>query len=334
MGKKILVAGGNGLVGRNLTNKLAEIGLPFISTKHTGSKIEGNDKSIPYEFCKFEDCLAATKGVGAAVLCAVIQYGAKKSKDVPTASILPNLKIFAGLLEASARNNVGTVIMLSSSSVYQPADYPIKEDELDLNQPPYQGYFGVGWMHRYLEQLAELYSRTYGMKISILRLTNVYGPYDKFDEERAHVVPSLIRRALNKEDPFEVWGSPDVVRDFIFVDDLVGDILSILKGDVDVHNLPINICSSEPMTIKEAAQIILEVCNYKTEIYFNPKKPSAIPYRTVDNSRYLQSFGCRKRTPFRVGIEKTVEWYKKNQDRKKEVRKGYRRYGRQRRKKQ
>lgn len=311
MEKRILVAGGTGLVGYNLTIKLAEAGLPFVSTRHMGSTLRKNDNFVPYDFCKFEDCLSATRNKKAVVLCAAISYGAKKNRELPTASILPNLKIVAGLLEASARNNVGTVIMLSSSTIYQPVDFPIREDDLDLNQSPYFGYFGVGWTYRYLEQLAVLYSETYGIKISILRPTNIYGPFDKFDEERAHVVPSLIRRALNREDPFEVWGSPGVVRDFIFVDDLVGDILSILKGEVDAHRLQINICSGEPMTIKEATEIILEVCNYKTEIYFNTEKPSAIPYRAVDNSRYLQFFGDRKKTPFRTGIEKTVEWYKK-----------------------
>lgn len=311
MEKRILIAGGTGLVGYNLTNKLTETGLPFVSTRHKGSPLRKNGNFAPYDFCKFEDCLSATKNKKAVVLCAAISYGAKKNKELPTASILPNLKIFAGLLEACACNNVGTVIMLSSSTIYQPADYPIRETDLDLNQSPYSGYFGVGWTYRYLEQLAALYSETYGIKIIILRPTNIYGPFDKFDEERAHVVPSLIRRALNKQEPFEVWGSPSVVRDFIFVDDLVGDILSILKGEVDAHGLQINICSGAPMTIKKATEIILEVCNYKTEIYFNTKKPSAIPYRTVDNSRYLQLFGGRKRTPFSVGIKKTVEWYKK-----------------------
>ena len=311
MAKKILVTGGTGLVGYNLTIKLAEAGLPFVSTKHTGSTLTKDDNFVPYDFCKFEDCLSATTDKKAAVLCAALSYGAKKNREMPTAAILPNLKIVAGLLEASARNNVDTVIMLSSSTVYQPADFPVKEDDLDLNQAPYSGYFGVGWTNRYLEQLGALYSKTYGMKIVILRPTSIYGPFDKFEEERAHVIPSLIRRALNREEPFEVWGLPTVMRDFIFVDDLVDDILSVLKGEVDVQEVPINICSGSPMTIKEASEIILEVCDYKTEIYFNPDKPSAIPHRAVDNSRYLQLFGNRKKTPFRIGIEKTVEWYKK-----------------------
>jgi len=311
MEKGILVAGGTGLVGRNLTIKLSESGLPFVSTRHKGTASADNINFVPFNFCEFQDCLAATTNINTIVLCAAFSYGAKKNMECPTATILPNLKIFAGLFEACAHNNVKTVIMLSSSTIYQPCNYPIKEDDLDLNQAPYSGYFGVGWTYRYLEQLASLYSKTYNMRIIVLRPTNIYGPFDKFDKENAHVIPSLIHRVLNREDPFEVWGSPDVVRDFIFVDDLVDDILVILKEEVNVNNLPVNICNGKPMTIKDAVETILQVCKYETKICFNPDKPSAITYRAIDNSRYVQIFGAGKRTAFKDGIKKTVEWYKK-----------------------
>jgi len=313
MKKRILVAGGTGLVGRNLTNKLSELDFTFMATSHKGSALANNSRDfVPFDFCEFQDCLLVTKNIDTVILCAAVSYGAKNNNEMPTAAILPNLKIFTGLFEACARNDVKTVIMLSSSTVYQPVNYPIKEVELDLNQSPYLGYFGVGWTYRYIEQLAALYSSTYGMKITILRPTNIYGPFDRFDEDRAHIIPSLIRKAVNRDDPFEVWGSPNVVRDFIFVDDLIDDILAILRGEVNDNNLPVNICNGKAVTIEEAAKAILQVCNYDTRIYFNSSKPSAIPYRVLDNARYLQTFGDNKRTALECGIKKTVEWYKKN----------------------
>ncbi|MDD5476689.1 MAG: NAD-dependent epimerase/dehydratase family protein [Candidatus Omnitrophica bacterium] len=312
MKKRILITGGTGLVGSSLTKRIKEVGLPIISVGHKGSVLKNKDDSLGYDFCKFKDCLDATRNIEAAVFCAAISYGVKKNKELPTAAILPNLEIFTGLFEACARNKVRRIIMLSSSTIYQPAGYPIKEDDLDLNQSPYQEYFGIGWTYRYLEQLACLYSITYGIQVLILRPTNIYGPFDKFDEERAHVIPSLIRRALNKQEPFEVWGKPDVIRDFVFVGDVVDDILSIIKDEVDLHSLPVNICSGRPISIKEAAEIILETCGHKTKVNFNSQKPTAIPYRALDSSRYLKTFGSRKRTAFRDGIKKTVEWFKKN----------------------
>ncbi len=310
MQKEFLVAGGTGLVGRNLTARLGELGLPFASTMHTGSAPVGNYNFLACDFCNFDDCLSATKNKSAVILCAAVSYGAKRNRQAPTANIMPNLKITAGLLEACARNNVETVLMLSSSTIYQPVCSPVKESDLDLNQSPYSAYFGVGWTYRYLEQLAALYSKTYGIKIGILRPTNIYGPFDKFDEDRAHVVPALIRRALQKENPFEVWGQPDVVRDFIFVDDLIDDIVSVLKGKVDLGGLAVNISSGQPMRIDEAVSSLMRICGCDSEIYFNQNKPSGVPYQAVDGSRYRKLFANNKRTPFDVGVEKTVEWYK------------------------
>ena len=102
------------------------------------------------------------------------------------------------------------------------------------------------------------------------------------------------------------------MRDFIFVDDLIIDILAILNNEVDIDNQPVNICNGKLLTIKDAAESILQICNHKVKILFNSDKPSGVPYRAVDNSRYVQFFGNRQRTDFKSGIEKTVEWYKSN----------------------
>lgn len=308
---EILVAGGAGLVGRNLIRRLSAAGLPCVASVHSRDVVEDGIETIRCDFTDFGDCLKATTGKDSVVLCAAISHGAKANQAAPTATLLPNLRILAGLLEASARNKVKTVILLSSSTVYQPADSPIKEDDLDLNLPPYGGYFGIGWTFRYLEQLGALYAKTYGMRIVTLRPTNIYGPFDEFQEDKAHVVPSLIRRALKHESPFEVWGPPDVVRDFIFVDDLVDDLLALLRDGVETRGLPVNICSGEPMTIRDAARIILQACRHPVEPVFNSAKPTAIPYRALDDSRSRQLFGRRGRTRFYDGVERTVAWLSK-----------------------
>jgi len=221
------------------------------------------------------------------------------------------LKISAGLLEASAQNKVKTVVIISSTTLYQPADYPIREDDLDLNISPYHSYIGVGWYNRYLEQLASFYAKTYGMKVIIFRPTSLYGPYDKFDDESSHVVPALIRRALNKDLSFQVWGSPQVVRDFIYIEDFVNDILYSLKHNDIPSNTPFNICNGSTLSIGDAAIMILKACGRDTEISFNNDKPASIPYRAVDDTKYRRYFGYKERTSFEAGIKKTVDWYKK-----------------------
>lgn len=311
MKEEILIAGGSGLVGANLTLKLRKLGVPFTSTRFNSNHPIFSENCVRYNFLEYEQCLAATEKKKSVVLCANISYGAKKNIENPTGSILPNLKIAAGLLEACAVNNVKTVIVISSTTLYQPAYYPIREDELDLNSSPYKAYLGVGWYNRYIEQLAGLYAETYGMRVIVFRPTSIYGPYDKFDDENSHIVPALIKRALNKENPFKVWGSPHVVRDFLYVEDFVDDILYALENDNIPASTPFNACNGKPLSIENAAISILKCCGHNGDIVFDQNKPSSIPYRAVDNKKYHCHFGVKARTSFKTGISKTVKWYKK-----------------------
>ena len=307
----ILVAGGSGLVGANLLPRMRELGLPVVGTRHR-SRQTVFDNLVTYDLTDFEQCLKATENKQAVVMCAADIYGVNKDKGYPTSTILPNLKINLGLLEASARNRVETVVVLSSATIYQPSFHPIREEELDLNADTFSQDAGVGWYNRYLEQLAILYSETYQQRVIILRPSSIYGPCDNFNEGYAHVIPSLIKRALNQDSPYVVWGGKHVVRNFIYVEDLVEDIIYALNNLDVPSKTPINIGSDEPITIERAVGTILDVCGHKAEVVFDLEKQTANPYRALDNSKYNCFFGRKSRTPFKRGIEKTVEWYKRN----------------------
>lgn len=306
-GKKVLVAGGSGLVGCNLTKEIISRGYDVLSSYYP-TKPDFLQKHYKYfDFTKYEECVEATKGCSCVFMCAAQTYGVKLMREKPTASILPNLKISVGLLEACAQNKVGKIVMITSSTAYPEAQYPIKEEEMDLNVPPYDLYFGVGWFNRYLEKLAELYSRTYGMKIGIVRTTNVYGPHDTFDDEKSHVLPALIKRALKKEEPFIIWGDGAVIRDFIYVEDLVGDLLNV--ADKYCICDPINIGSGVECTVKDAVNTVLQVTGHDIKPVYDATKPMAILYRMLDMTKYRSVFGEPKRMPLEDGIRKTVDWY-------------------------
>lgn len=304
----ILIAGGTGLIGANLTRHLAGMGLAPTGTRHSSTRPEF--AALPcFDFTRFNDCLEATAERDAMVISAAISYGAAQNKANPTQATLPNLKIIGGLLEAAAQNNVKKVVLLSSSTVYQSADYPIREDQLDLSLPVHTAYQTVGNMYRYLEQLAMSYADIYGQSIYILRPTSVYGPYDCFDPQKSNVVPALIRRACMGESPFSVWGSPDVVRDFIYVEDVVRDIATCLLTDDIPAQIPFNISSGTPVTIGQTVEMVLKACDHDVEILFDTSKPTTIPYRAVDDTRYRKYFGNAPRTPLLDGLQKTRDWY-------------------------
>ena len=307
-GKKILVAGGAGLLGINLTERLLSVGALVQSTYFSRYP---PTHLLPYfqqyDFTKYEDCLRATQNQDYVIICAVQASGVTGMKQSPTASILPNLEIHAGLLEACWQNGVKRVVWISSSTVYQEAFYPIGEYQLDLNQSTYSLYQGVGWLYRYLEQLAQCYAEKHGLLVGIIRTTNIYGPYDHFDDQKSHVLPALIKRALKKETPFVVWGNGHTIRDFIYVDDLVEGVLRVLEEYCIAD--PINLSYGIPTSIQEAVKIILEVCNHVTEPQYDLTKPTAVPYRVLDNTKFETFLGKIEKTSLKEGIYKTVKWY-------------------------
>jgi GDP-L-fucose synthase len=313
-GIKVLIAGGSGLVGTNLTKKLITLNADVLSSYCSTRPEQAFMKYYKqFDFTSFEDCLKATKDQDYVVLCASQVYGAEGMKNSPTATILSNLRINAGILEACSKNQVKRVIFISSSTVYHETAHPIAENELDLNIQPYPLYQGVGWFNRYMEQLVLLYQKVHQLKITALRVTNVYGPHDQFEEGKSHVLPALIKRALEKEIPYIVWGDGYTVRDFIYVEDLVHDIIGVLNSQ---HTECMNVCNGTPINIREAVDVILRVCSHNVEPIYDPKKPTAIPYRAINQAKFESLFGVRKRTSFESGIEQTENWYQNSLSKK------------------
>jgi GDP-L-fucose synthase len=198
-------------------------------------------------------------------------------------------------------------MLISSSTVYQENSRPISEEQLNLNKPPYSLYFGIGWMNRYIEQLAKFYYKICGLPVGIVRPSYIYGPYDNFDDIKSHVVPALIKRAIRKEDPYLVWGKSTITRDFIYIDDFIDDLIGVFEryclGE------PLNIGSGFGISIREAVRIILDVCGHKIIPCYDKNKPTGIPYRVLNITKLNLILGKKNRTTFKKGIENTVKWY-------------------------
>lgn len=306
-GRKMLVAGGAGLVGTNLTQRLAREGADVAASYYQREPDSLKERYRQADFTDFEQCLALTKGMTDVFLCAIQGASVEGTRSKPIAGILPNIQMNANLLEACRQNGVERAVFVSSSTVYPEANHSIREEELDLNEQPYELYLAAGWMYRYIEQLCHFYHKRYGLKISLIRASNIYGPYDRFEEGKSHVLPALIKRALQKETPFKVWGQGSTVRDFIFVDDFVDAILWVWERYLVCG--PLNVGYGQGTTIDEAVKVILEASGHNTAPEYDTSKPTAIPYRVLDTKKFESIFGSWRRIPLSEGIRKTVAWY-------------------------
>lgn len=309
--KRVLVAGGTGLIGATVIEELLKRGARVKATVHKKPPVVQN-KAVDYVKCdltKKKGCADAIKDVDYVVLCAANTSGAAVMTKNPMVHITTNLLINSQMLEAACLAKVDRFLFVSSTTVYPPVQYPVKEEEA-FNGDPHDSYYGVGWMKRYTEILARFYHKKYGMKVAIIRPTNVYGPYDKFDFETSHVLPALIRRALEGQDPFEVWGDGSAVRDFVYSTDMADALLTALEKSVDCN--PINVGSGQPVTIKESVELILKLTGRgKTRVVYDASKPTTIPIRLVDLTKAKSILGFEAKVPFEVGLKKTIDWYRK-----------------------
>lgn len=308
-GKKVLVAGATGFLGSHISDALLEKGAHVRGVSlHRRVKhpdIEGYIMDLRDE----ESCMHATKGMDYVFMCAANTSGAAVMKNNPAAHVTPNLAINSHMLESCVKNDVDQVLFISSSTVYPPGEEPMEEDR-GFEDEPFVVYQGVGWMKRYTEKLCEFYRDKYGLRTTIIRPSNVYGPGDKFDPATSHVLAALVRRAFAHEDPFVVWGTGEEVRDFIYIDDF-------LEGMFRAFNLlpncdPVNIATGQTITIHEAASTILNLMQgglYYPNLSFDPSKPGAIKVRRMNTEKAEEVLGFKARTSFTDGIVKTMAWY-------------------------
>ncbi|MFC2006275.1 NAD-dependent epimerase/dehydratase family protein [Chloroflexota bacterium] len=312
---KVLVAGGAGFIGANLINRLLSEGANVRATIHQKDPVILDDR-IEYIKCdltRMEDCQKVISDMDYVFLCAASTSGAAVMAATPLVHVTPNIVMNSQMLETAYFAKVKKFVWLSSNAAYPPSgDRPVKEDEV-FNGDPYETYFGVAWMKRYTEILCRMYSEKLKnpMPTVVLRPSNIYGPYDDYEFETSHVMAALIRRVVERHDPFEVWGTGDDVRDWIYIDDFI-DAMMLATEKIDSYN-PINIGLGTGYSIKEALQTMLEVGGYgDVKIVYNSSKPSMIPIRLIDTAKAEELIGFKAETGLREGISKTIDWYRKN----------------------
>tara|TARA_R110000796_G_scaffold120927_3_gene235069 strand:+ start:4546 stop:5499 length:954 start_codon:yes stop_codon:yes gene_type:complete len=310
-GKNIAVAGGSGFIGTHYVQQLLKRGANVITHTHVRplQVIDDRIKIIEsLDLEKLEDCYKLVEGADYIIHAGGrICHPASVPTDIQVS--IQNIKVTGNLLEAAHKSELKGFLDLNSSTGYPDIRRPLKEEEFWVDEP-HSKYFGYGWMRRYREKLMEHVSRFSEMKIALARGTAIYGPNDNFDLKTCHVVPALIKRVLSDENPFEVWGSPDVVRDFLYVEDVVNAGLLVLEKGNSME--PYNVGSGEAITVGDIVNAILKATDKTPAVFYDDSKPTTIPFRMVSTEKLENDLGFKKQYSFEEGIAKTVKWYKEN----------------------
>ncbi len=315
--KVVFLAGATGMAGSSIMNHILEkyptTRIRATYYRHTKPFIKR--KRVEYVFGDFtsvENCRKLVKGCDCAIMAAANTSGSMVLTTQPWQQITDNLVMNVNMLEAFHFESIKRAIYIGSATLYQEKNGYIKESDLDLNKPPHPNYLGIGWVVRYLEKLCEFWHKESGLEVGMVRSANIFGPYARFNPITSNFIPAIIRKAVDKMDPFEVWGSLEVTRDVIYSEDFAQAIVMMME-DSDITCDVFNIGSEIETTVGDIVKWALKYADHTpASITYNRNKPTTIKYRVLDCSKAKRLLGWQPRFTIEEGIKKTTAWWMKN----------------------
>jgi GDP-L-fucose synthase len=311
---RCLVAGGAGFIGHHVVRRLLDAGARVRATLHDKPAVI-DDPRIEYikvDLRRPEDCARAMQDIDYVFMAAANTQGAAVIREKPLAHVTPNVPMNVYCMEAAHQAGVKRYLFLSSGAAYPDTGRRPAEEEEMFDGDPVDVYFAVAWMKRY----AEILCRTYATKIrnpmscTVVRPSNVYGPEDKFDFAVSHVTAALIRRVAERQNPLEVWGTGEDIRDLIYIDDFLDGLFAAFHTE-DPY-LAINICSGTGVSVKEILAAAIEVDGFAdAKVTFDPSKPSTVPIRLLSNKLGKEKLGFEATVTLKEGLTRTLDWYHK-----------------------
>lgn len=303
--KKILITGAHGFLGKHVVEQLKVRGYS------KDSLVVPTHKEM--NFTQPEDCRKAVIGIDAVIHLAGEVGGIGFNRERPGELFYKNLIMGVQLMEEARKSGVRKFVAVGTICAY-PKHTPVPFKEEDLwNGYPEETNAPYGLAKKMLLVQSQAYRQQYGFNSIYLLPTNLYGPGDNFNPNSSHVIPALIRKFYearqNNVQKVDVWGTGSASREFLYVEDAANGI--IMAAEKYNKSDPVNLGSGEEIKIKDLVDLIKELVGYKGQISWDISKPDGQPRRKLNTDRAKKEFGFIAKTPFKEGLKKEIEWYRK-----------------------
>ena len=312
--KKVLVTGGAGFIGSYLTELLVEAGAKVTVadnlSRGTKARLGNVLKKIDLkrvDLFEPKNCLKVTKGQEVVLNLAAKVTGIEYNRFNMADMFESNMKLQMNVLEAAAENKVKRFLQVSTACIY-PHDAkvptPESEGERGSPEPTNEGY---GLAKLMGEKLAKYYTKERGIEVLIARPFNAYGPRDHFDEATSHVIPAIIKRVLDGENPVNIWGSGNQSRAFVHAKDIARGMM--LVAEKAPAGQPLNIGHDQEVTIKDLFYLICKITGKNPNPYFDTSKPDGYSRRSADVSFLKKTTGFVPAISLEQGIRDMIQEY-------------------------
>jgi GDP-L-fucose synthase len=302
-GRKVLVTGGNGFLGRHVVECLRAVGCEGI--------LAPRSRDVDLRQAANVWRLLERERPEVVIHLAAVVGGIGANRAMPGTLFYDNLLMGAHVAEASRHTGVQKLVAVGTVCSYPKlTPVPFREDDL-WNGYPEETNAPYGLAKKMLLVQLEAYRQQFGFNGVNLLLVNLYGPGDNVDPSRSHVVPALVRKCVEAKRRGDavvpVWGTGTATREFLYVED--GARAVVLAAERLETSLPVNVGSGEEIAIADLARRIATLAGFTGEIRFDPSQPDGQPRRRLDVSRARDLMGFEATTSFDDGLARTVDWY-------------------------
>jgi len=310
--KRVIVTGGGGFLGSFVVQQLKQRGASdiFIPRKKDYDLTQREAIERLYT-----DALNSVDPKNVIVIHLAANVGGiGANREHPAEFFYDNMIMGVELMHHAYKQGVGKFVATGTVCAYPKfTPVPFKEDDL-WNGYPEETNAPYGLAKKMMLVQAQTYRQQYGFNAIYLLPVNLYGPRDNFNLASSHVIPALIRKAVEAqsrgEHELQVWGDGSPTREFLYVEDAADGIVNAAEKYNDSE--PVNLGSGFEISIKDLVEMTVNMTGFTGKLVWQTDKPNGQPRRDV--SRAKEYFGWSAQVPFEEGMQRTIEWFKENRD--------------------